>query len=84
MHEIDRVLFFDRKFPKFDNRINLRKKADLNLNILMMKSIVKQDDWNSHERVTSLLFPAIKPSKFQKKITVKIKNDVYHFHLGRK
>ena len=56
----------------------------MKLNILMTKSIVKQEDWNSHARVTSLLFPAVKPSKFQKKITVKIKNDVYHFHLGRK
>jgi hypothetical protein len=84
MHEIDRVLFFDKKIPKFDTRTNLRKKADFRLNILLMKSIVKQDDWNSHARVTSLLFPAIKPSKFQKKITMKINNDVYHFHLGRK
>ena len=83
MHEIDRVLFFDKQIPKFDTRTSHRKKADLRLNSSMMKSIVNQNDWNSHARVTSFLFPAIKPSKVHKTITMKIKNDVYHFHIGR-
>ena len=83
MHEIDRVLFFDKPIPKFDTRTSQRKKADLRLNILMMKSIVNQNDWNSHARVTSFLFPENKLSTIHKTITMKIKNDVYHFLIGK-
>lgn len=71
--------------PKFDIRNTKRKVSDLRMN-QEIPSI--KEDWNSHARITSFLFPLIKEKKkFHKEISISVSNktntnDVYHFHLG--
>ena len=64
MHEIDRILFFDKLIPKFETRNVKRKQSDLkllDLKFLKPDQLTKRviDDWNSYKRVTFFLFPII-------------------------
>jgi hypothetical protein len=85
MFEIDQVLFFDKVIPKFDIRNMKRKQSDHKLMNFMLKAPVNQD-WNSHTRVISFLFPLIKEkSKFHQtiKMTVPETDTLYNFHIGK-
>ncbi len=65
MHEIDRVLFFNKVIPKFETRNENKKKQSnlllLDLKFLKLDQLSKRviDDWNSQKRVTFFLFPFI-------------------------